>query len=67
MIIQKYQVIKLKLHIELVSCLSTLLYYNLDILNGVDYHVFLGGTDVEQEQTWLWTDGSQGINYNCFW
>jgi len=48
------------------------------ILSGVDYHVFLGGTDVQQEDRWLWTDGSpvsftdwlpgaprNRTNYNC--
>ena len=41
-----------------------MLYYYLDnILSGVTNYVHLGGTDVEQEDTWLWTDGSPGINY----
>jgi len=29
-----------------------------DILSGVNSWVWLGGTDVQQEGKWLWTDGS---------
>ena len=40
-----------------------MLYYYLDnILSGVKTDVHLGGTDAGHENTWLWTDGSPGIN-----
>ena len=40
-----------------------MLYYYLDnILSGVTNYVHLGGTDAGHENTWLWTDGSPGIN-----
>jgi len=46
--------------------------------SGLDDHIFLGGTDAQQEAKWLWTDGSpvtfsdwspgkpvNGTNWNC--
>ena len=40
-----------------------------EVLNqiGANYGVWLGGTDEQQENTWMWTDGSPGINCNCIW
>ena len=41
-----------------------MLYYELDLMtqSEVDSHVWIGGTDIKEEETWLWTDGSPGIN-----
>ncbi len=40
-----------------------MVYYYLDKLweSGVNINVYLGGTDVEEKTTWVWTDGSPGI------
>ena len=53
----------LKLQIELISYLSTLLYYYLDLIlkSGGLIGVWLGARDADVEGTWVWTDGSPGI------
>ena len=52
----------LKFQIELISCLSKLLYYYLDLLQlrGTET-VWLGGSAEAVEGTWVWTDGSPGV------
>ncbi len=51
----------LKLQIELISSLSILIHLDLLQASGVSPHVWLGGTDVDVEGTWVWTDESPGI------
>ncbi len=45
---------------------STLLYSFLDMIKAIPYanryYIYLGGTDVQKEGTFVWTDGSPGIN-----
>ena len=40
-----------------------MVYYYLGLLqeSGLSKHVFIGGSDAQQEGKWLWTDGSPGI------
>ena len=47
-----------------MSIYIVILLLEVIIKSGVT-KVYLGGTDVEEENTWLWTDGSPGITCDC--